>query len=107
MTAAPPIAPPADLPPDPMAPPDPTQDQAVLLSSDQLNAAGMAGAQPGQTWTLSVTVNSNDESGAMVNIDHAEQEGGEPTDAENPEGKAGMPKLRQSMTPNGPGEFGI
>lgn len=95
-----------DLSADPNNPSggDPTQDQSIMLSPDQLNAAGMAGASAGQSWTLTGTIQTVDDSGATFSVDHAQQEGGDPNAASDGAGDQ-APKLRKSMTPVGPGQY--
>lgn len=109
----PPLSPPLNAPPEPTgadpmdAPPDPTQDQAVQLSPDQLNAAGMAGATVGQSWTLTGTIATMNDSGATLTVDHAEQEGADEPGGSEPTPDKTMPKIRSSMKPSGPGDYGM
>lgn len=77
-------------------------DNSIQLTPDQLNAAGMADATPGSTWTLSVTVGTSDDSGASFSIDNASQENDQSGAGDDAAPKKEMPKVRESMKPVGP-----
>jgi hypothetical protein len=94
--------------PDGSAPPSDVP-MPITLTPEQVNAAGMADATPGTTWTLSITVGTKDDQGASFTIDNAEQEGAGDMDTPQAEvGEAkGMPKVRASMKPVGPDDLGM
>lgn len=79
--------------------PDSAGEPALMISQAQADAAGMTGAMPGDTFTVKVSVDTQNDAGWNVSL--------MPGSAVKDPGPSMEPEMGDSMKPKGPGDLGM